>query len=93
MTKTVRILVADDHGVVREGVKALLEGQSHFKVVAEAQTGEEAIDKARAVQPDVAVLDIRMPSISGIEACRQIVHSVADNNILSRSPTESSGPC
>jgi two-component system, NarL family, response regulator DevR len=82
MTKTIRILVADDHGVVREGLKALLESQSHFKVVAEAQTGEEAIHQARAVQPDIAVLDIRMPGLSGIEACRQIVHSVPGCKVI-----------
>ncbi|RMF76470.1 MAG: DNA-binding response regulator [Chloroflexi bacterium] len=68
----VRILIADDHAVVRAGLKALLEQHDHLQVVAEASTGEEAIARAQQFRPDVAVLDIRMPGISGIEACRQI---------------------
>lgn len=76
MAKTVRILIADDHSVVRAGLRALLERNDEFRVVAEADTGEDAIAKAREVKPDVAVLDIRMPGLSGIEACRQIVEQV-----------------
>jgi DNA-binding NarL/FixJ family response regulator len=73
MANVVRILVADDHAVVRAGLRALLERQGHFRVVAEAGSGEEAIAKAKEARPDVAVLDIRMPGVSGIEACRQII--------------------
>jgi two-component system response regulator DevR len=69
----IRVLIADDHSVVRAGLRALLERHGNFRVVAEASTGEEAIAKARETHPDVAVLDIRMPGLSGIEACRQIV--------------------
>lgn len=76
MSKTIRILIADDHSVVRAGLRSLLEHHGHFRVVAEAGTGEEAIQQAKAHQPDVAVLDIRMPGVSGIEACRQIVENV-----------------
>jgi len=76
MAKTVRILIADDHSVVRAGLRALLERSDEFRVVAEADTGEDAIAKAREFKPDVAVLDIRMPGLSGIEACRQIVDQV-----------------
>jgi DNA-binding NarL/FixJ family response regulator len=72
MTETVHILVADDHAVVRAGLRALLERHGHLKVVAEASSGEEAIQKARDIKPDVAILDIRMPGVSGIEACRKI---------------------
>ncbi len=82
MSKTVRILVADDHAVVRAGLKALLERQGHFRVIAEAATGEEAVAKAKEVRPDVAVLDIRMPGLSGIEACRQIVQSVEGCHVI-----------
>lgn len=82
MLKTVKILIADDHSIVRTGLKTLLERQSHFKVVAEAETGKEAIEKAKESQPDVAVLDIRMPGISGIEACRQIVESVEGCKVI-----------
>jgi two-component system, NarL family, response regulator DevR len=82
MSKTVNILIADDHAVVRTGLKTLLERQGHFKVVAEAETGEEAIEKAQEIRPDVAVLDIRMPGLSGIEACRQIVKSVEGCKVI-----------
>src|SRR5687768_17010351 len=76
MSRIVRILIADDHSVVRAGLRALLERQDHFRVVAEASSGEEAVTKAQEYKPDVAVLDIRMPGLSGIDACRQIVQSV-----------------
>ena len=73
---TVKILIADDHSVVRAGLRALIEHHDGFRVIAEAGTGEEAIQKAQEYRPDIAVLDIRMPGISGIEACRQITSSV-----------------
>jgi len=82
MSKLVQILIADDHSVVRAGLRALLERQGNFRVIAEASTGEEAITKAQELQPDVAVLDIRMPGLSGIEACRQIVDSVPDCKVV-----------
>ncbi|MCI0710817.1 MAG: response regulator transcription factor, partial [Chloroflexi bacterium] len=82
MAKTIRILIADDHSVVRAGLRSLLETHGHFRVVAEAATGEEAIHQAKEHQPDVAVLDIRMPGVSGIEACRQIVDSVPQCRVV-----------
>jgi DNA-binding NarL/FixJ family response regulator len=74
MSKIVRILIADDHSVVRPGCGAA--GTADYFAWCEASTGEEAVTKAQEVRPDVAVLDIRMPGLSGIEACRQIVQSV-----------------
>jgi two-component system, NarL family, response regulator DevR len=82
MSKTVRILIADDHAVVRAGLRALLERQGQFKVIAEAGTGEEAVQMAQKTLPDVAVLDIRMPGLSGIDACRQIVKSVEGCRVI-----------
>ncbi len=82
MSENVTILIADDHALVRRGLKTLLERQSHFKVVAEAETATEAIEKAQEIHPDVAVLDIRMPGLSGIEACRQIVNSVEGCKVI-----------
>lgn len=82
MTKIVQLLIADDHSVVRAGLRALLERQGNFRIVAEAATGEEAIAKAQEFQPDVAVLDIRMPGLSGIEACRQIVETVPTCRVI-----------
>lgn len=82
MAKTIRILIADDHSVVRAGLKSLLEHQGHFRVIAEASSGEEAVKLAQDHRPDVAVLDIRMPGISGIEACRQIVENVPTCHVV-----------
>ncbi len=82
MAKTVRILIADDHSVVRAGLRALLERNDEFRVVAEAETGEAAIARAKEFKPDVAVLDIRMPGVSGIEACRQIVEQVEGCKVI-----------
>jgi DNA-binding NarL/FixJ family response regulator len=78
----VRILIADDHSVVRAGLRALLEARDGFRVVAEASTGEEAITKSQEHHPDVAVLDIRMPGISGIDACRQIIETVENCRVI-----------
>src|SRR2546430_17220254 len=67
-----RILVADDHHVVRTGLRTLLEAESGWKVCAEASNGREAVEKAKELKPDVAVLDISMPLLNGVEATRQI---------------------
>jgi len=70
--KPVRILIADDHEVVRQGVRAVLEGQAGWVVCGEASTGREAVAKAVDLQPDIVVLDISMPELNGLEATRQI---------------------
>ena len=67
-----RILVADDHQVVRTGLRTLLESKAGWQVCAEAANGREAVEKASELQPDVAVLDIGMPLLNGVEATRQI---------------------
>ena len=67
-----RILVADDHHVVRTGLRALLESKKGWEVCAEASNGREAVEKAGKLKPDVAVLDIGMPLLNGVEATRQI---------------------
>jgi DNA-binding NarL/FixJ family response regulator len=67
-----RILVADDHDVVRTGLRTLLESRKGWLVCAEAANGRDAVEKARECKPDVAVLDIGMPLLNGVEATRQI---------------------
>ena len=69
----IRILVADDHPLFREGLRALLAAEAGLEMVAEAATGDEAIGRALELQPDVVVMDLRMPERSGIEATRRIV--------------------
>ncbi|MFN2196224.1 MAG: response regulator [Anaerolineales bacterium] len=68
----IRILIADDHGVMRAGLRAMLEGESSVEVVGEATNGEEVLDLARQLQPDIILLDIGMPGMDGIEATRRI---------------------
>jgi two-component system response regulator DevR len=67
-----RLLLVDDHEVVRQGLAAVLSRREHFQVVAEASTVAEAIDQADRFRPDVIVMDVRLPDGSGIEACREI---------------------
>jgi DNA-binding NarL/FixJ family response regulator len=77
-----RILVADDHHVVRTGLRALLESKSGWEVCAEAANGREAVEKAIAHKPDVAVLDIGMPLLNGVEATRQIHKLSPETEVL-----------
>lgn len=67
-----RVLIADDHGIVRSGLRVLLESHGSIEVVAEAENGREAVELAVAVQPDLAILDVKMPELSGLEATREI---------------------
>ena len=68
----IRILLADDHNVMRRGLRLLLESQPGFTVVAEAADGRQAVEQADATGPDIAVLDIGMPNLNGIEAAQRI---------------------
>ncbi|MEP7355071.1 MAG: response regulator transcription factor [Acidobacteriota bacterium] len=68
----IRILLADDHAVMRSGLRALLQQQADFEVVAEASDGREAVALAESTRPDVAVMDLTMPNLNGTEASRQI---------------------
>jgi len=68
----IRVILADDHAVMRHGLRLILEQQEGFEVLGEARDGREAVSLAEALHPDVAVLDITMPNLNGIEAARQI---------------------
>src|SRR6187397_1166335 len=79
---TLRILLADDHTVVRQGLRKVLEECPDWKVVAEAGDGREAVRQAEQLKPDVAVLDVAMPLLNGVEATRQIVKHVPGVRVL-----------
>jgi DNA-binding NarL/FixJ family response regulator len=72
VARPLRLLVVDDHDVVRQGLVALLGRRQGFEVVAEAGTAAEAVEQARRYEPDIVVMDVRLPDGSGVEACREI---------------------
>jgi DNA-binding NarL/FixJ family response regulator len=80
--ETIRVLVADDHGVVREGIRYVLEREPGFEVVAEAVRGSEVLALAEQYRPDVAVLDISMPGESGIQVTARLRQKVPETRIL-----------
>ena len=82
MRRPIRVLVADDHTIVRQGLVSLLGDGGECQVVAEAGDGLEAVEKAAATRPEVAVLDISMPRLSGLEAVRRIREAVPETKIL-----------
>src|SRR5216110_2815897 len=77
-----RILIADDHPMFRQGLRTVLDTQSSLAVVGEATTGEEAVALCEQVQPDLVLMDIRMPGINGIEATRRILQASPHIRIL-----------
>lgn len=82
MTGKIRVLLTDDHAVVRQGIRRFLEEAGDIEVVAEAGDGREALERLREHRPDVAVLDIRMPEMSGVEATRRIKERFPDVRVL-----------
>lgn len=82
MSKTIRIVVADDHPMVREGLKVSLESEDGLTVVADVNNGQEALDAAAELNPDVVMLDISMPVMNGMEACAEFKKRYPDIRIL-----------
>jgi DNA-binding NarL/FixJ family response regulator len=78
----IKLVLADDHAVVRSGTRELLEQQPDLKIVGEAANGEEAVRLAQKLQPDVVVMDVRMPKMSGVEATRRIKAEHPDVRVL-----------
>lgn len=82
MLEPIRVLVVDDHAVVREGLCAVLELKAGIKVIGEAADGEEAVERARRLQPDVILMDLKMPKKNGVSAIREIREERPDARIL-----------
>ena len=80
-----RILIADDHGIVRGGMKLLIERQPDMEVVAEAADGVEAFEQALATKPDLCVMDVSMPRMTGLQAARQIRAHLPETQVLALS--------
>ncbi len=78
----IRILIVDDHEMVRDGLAVMLSRQDDFSVVGEAQNGLEAVEKTRELQPDVVLMDLRMPELNGVDAMRRIRDELPDLKFL-----------
>ena len=81
----IKVLLVDDHEIVRSGVEALLNKAKDIKVVAVAKTGEDSVEAVARYQPDVVVMDINMPGIGGVEACRRILNDNPEVKIIALS--------
>lgn len=82
MTTPLRVILVDDHEIVRQGLRALLEGEQDIEVVGEADSGKSAVEFVRIHNPDVVVMDVRMPEGSGVEACRDIRAEYPDMQVI-----------
>ena len=82
MVKPITVLLAEDHMIVREGLRILLEAEGDIAVVGEAETGRQAVELTRQLRPDVIVMDIAMPLLNGLEATRQICRGVPGTKVL-----------
>jgi DNA-binding NarL/FixJ family response regulator len=82
---TIKILLADDHGIVREGLRFLLEKEADIKVVGEAEDGQKAIELVRQLLPDIIIMDITMPNLNGVDATRQIINEFPKVKVIALS--------
>jgi len=82
---SIRVLLADDHGIIREGLRSLLEREPDVEVVGEAEDGRKALELTRELLPDVVIMDITMPNLNGVEATRQIVGEFPKTKVVALS--------
>ena len=82
MADRIRVLIADDHPALREGLRAMLDTQEDFEVVGEAATGAEAVDRAAVLRPNVVLMDLEMPELDGVEATRRINARLPDVRVI-----------
>src|SRR5271169_6800935 len=80
--KVLRILIADDHDLMRRGIKGMLQSHAGWEICGEAHTGREAVSKAQELKPDIAILDISMPDLNGVDAARRIRKESPSTEIL-----------
>jgi YesN/AraC family two-component response regulator len=80
----IRVLIADDQALVRAGFKMILEAEPEIEVVGEAVDGQEAVEQIRRLRPDVALMDIRMPRLNGLEATREVVNNSTSTSTSTR---------
>ena len=81
-SRRIRVLLADDHAVTREGLQVMLERSEEFEVVGQARDGVEAVKAASELSPDVIVMDVMMPKKDGVEACREIMESLPETRVI-----------
>ena len=81
-SRRIRVLLADDHSIMREGLQVMLEQSGEFEVVGQAKDGVEAVKAASELSPDVIVMDVMMPNKDGVEACREIMESLPDTRVV-----------
>lgn len=82
MSETTRVLLADDHAILRSGLRLLIDGQPGYEVVGEAGDGQEALNKAKQLQPDIILLDLNMPGLDGLAALPQIHQQAPNSRVL-----------
>ena len=82
---SIRILLADDHKITRQGLRSLLDENDDMEVLAEAENGRDAIELARKLNPDVIIMDVSMPDLNGVEATRQIIQDNHDVKVIALS--------
>jgi two-component system, NarL family, response regulator NreC len=82
ITRRIRVMICDDHALFREGVKSILSTQSDIEVIGEAENGQECVDRAIRLHPDVVLMDVSMPLLKGFDACRRIKKSRPESRVL-----------